>query len=42
MRASLIAAVAVQPGGDYIDPQRDAGLKILREWRIEAKRLQSQ
>jgi ABC-type glycerol-3-phosphate transport system substrate-binding protein len=40
--APLDPAVAAEPGGDYVDPQRDAGLKILRDWRIEAKRLRPQ
>ena len=38
----LDAASAAERGGDYVDPQRDSGLKVLREWRIEAKRLRPQ
>ena len=40
--APLDPAAAAVPGGDYVDPQRDAGLKVLREWRLEAKRLRPQ
>ena len=40
--APLDPASAPEPGGDYVDPQRDSGLKVLREWRTEAKRLRPQ
>ena len=33
---------APRAGGDYVDPQRDAGLAVLRKWRAEARRLRPQ
>ena len=38
----LDAAAAAIPGGDYVDPQRGEGLKSLRFWRTESKKLQPQ
>jgi ABC-type glycerol-3-phosphate transport system substrate-binding protein len=40
--ASIDPSNAAQPGGDYVDPQRDAGLETLRQWRIESKKLRPQ
>lgn len=38
----LDPTAAAVPGGDYVDPQRGEGLKSLRFWRTETKRLAPQ